>query len=134
LARLDRRLGLLTGGPKDGPSRQRTLRAALDWSYQLLTDQERRLFRRLGAFAGVAELEAVAVVCADGEPGGADVLDLLESLVAKSLLRQEPCHEDQPRFGMLTTLREYAQEQLAASGEETEIGRRHAVHFAMGVD
>jgi len=117
LARLEQRLPLLTGGARDLPERQRTLRAAIDWSYELLTPEEQRLFARLAVFRGGCTLEAAeAVTDAD--------LDTLQSLVDKSLLR----HTDE-RFWMLETIREYASGRLDASGEADELRGRHAEHF-----
>jgi predicted ATPase/DNA-binding CsgD family transcriptional regulator len=125
LARLERRLPFLTGGPRDAPERQRTLRDTLAWSYDLLTPDEQRLFRRLGVFVGGCTLPAAEAVCI--APGDAvlDMLDALASLVDKSLLRQAPGPDGEPRFTMLETIREYALEQLAASGEEEAARRRH---------
>jgi len=117
LERLDRRLPLLTGGARDVPERQRTLRATIEWSHELLDPEEQRLFARLAVFRGGCTLEA-AEDLADTD------LDTLESLVDKSLLR----HTDD-RFRMLETMREYASEQLEASGEAEELERRHAEHF-----
>jgi len=117
LARLEQRLPLLTGGARDLPERQRTLRAAIDWSHELLTPEERRLFARLAVFRGGCTLEGAE------EVAGAD-LDLLQSLVDKSLLR----HTDE-RFWMLETIREFATERLEASGEAEELRSRHAEHF-----
>ncbi len=122
LARLDRRLPLLTGGGPDRPPRQQTLRDTIGWSHDLLTPDEHMLFRRLSVFVGGCTLEAAEAVC------GA-VLDGLASLVDKSLLRQEEQADGEPRFTMLETIREYALEQLEASGEGEAIRGRHAEHF-----
>ncbi len=117
LGRLAQRLPLLTGGPRDLPGRQRTLRDAIAWSYDLLDPAERRLFRRLAMFAGGCTLEAAERVCdAEGDLG-IDVLDGLASLVDKSLLQQVDGLDGEPRYVMLETIREYAREQLEASGE-----------------
>jgi predicted ATPase/class 3 adenylate cyclase len=113
LERLERRLPLLTGGPHDLPERQRTLRATIDWSYELLTSDEQRLFKRLAVFAGGCTLEAAEEIC------DAD-LDTLQSLVDKSLLRHTG------RFWMLETIREYATERLHESDEAAELRQRHA--------
>jgi predicted ATPase/class 3 adenylate cyclase len=121
LARLERTLPLLTGGARDAPSRQRTLRATIDWSYDLLTDDERRLFRTLAVFAGGCDLEAVETVCAGD-------LDVLESLVQKSLVRRRRGVGGSARFLMLATVREYAEELLAVAGEEAGARARHADH------
>jgi predicted ATPase/DNA-binding SARP family transcriptional activator len=112
LARLEQRLPLLTGGTRDLPERQRTLRATLEWSYDLLSENEQRLFTRLAVFAGGCTLESADAVC-DAE------LETLASLVDKSLLRKED-----ERFAMLETIREYALEQLEASVEAEELHRR----------
>jgi predicted ATPase len=117
LERLERRLPLLTGGGRDLPERQRTLRATIEWSHDLLDESEQRLFARLAVFAGGCTLDAAEQIC------DAD-LDTLQSLVEKSLAR----HGDE-RFWMLETIREYAAERLEASGEANELGRRHAVRF-----
>jgi predicted ATPase len=117
LERLDRRLPLLTGGARDLPERQRTLKATIDWSYGLLSDEEQVLFRRLGVFSGGCTLEsAQAVAEAD--------LDCLESLVDKSLVR----YSDE-RYWMLESLREYAVEQLESSGEAADRRMLHGRHF-----
>ena len=137
LQRMERRLPLLTGGARDLPARQRTLRDAIGWSYDLLDPDEQTLFRRLAVFRGCS-LEAVEAVC-PGEPvrlGTAsvalpllhiDVLDGLQSLVEKSLIRQETGVDGAARYRMLETVREYALEQLAASGESDTVHRRHAL-------
>ena len=121
LARLERALPLRTGGARDAPSRQRTLRATIDWSYDLLTDDERRLFRSLAVFAGGCDLEAVEAVCAGD-------VNVLESLVQKSLVLQRLGVGGSARFLMLATIREYAEELLAAAGEEAGMRARHADH------
>ena len=113
LARLEQRLPLLTGGPHDLPERQRTLRATISWSYELLAKDEQRLFARLAVFDGGCALEAAEQIC------DAD-LDALQSLVDKSLLRQTD-----ERFWMLATIREFATERLAESPEAADLGRLH---------
>jgi len=117
LERLEQRLPLLTRGSRDAPERQRTLRATIGWSYELLSPEERQLFRRLAVFAGGSTLEAAEQVA------GGD-LDSLQSLVEKSLLRF-----DGERYSMLETIREYALEQLEEEGEAAETRRRHAEFF-----
>jgi predicted ATPase/class 3 adenylate cyclase len=117
LERLEQRLPLLTGGARDLPERQRTLRGALGWSHELLDPAEQRLFARLAVFRGGCTLETAE------EVAEAD-LDTLQSLVDKSLLR---VRED--RFWMLETIREYASERLASSPKADELRRRHAAHF-----
>jgi len=133
LARLERRLAVLTGGARDLPERQRTLRAAIDWSYGLLTEDERRLSRRLAVFAGGCTLDAAEAVCAAGPAEfaewGGDVLEGLASLVDKSLLRSEQGGSAEPRFTMLETIREYGLEQLAAGGDAEAPRRRHAAYY-----
>jgi predicted ATPase/DNA-binding SARP family transcriptional activator len=118
LTRLQRRLDLLGKGMRDRPDRQATMRATLGWSYDLLPDGEQALFRRLGVFAGSFELEAAEAVC------GAE-LDDLQSLIDKSLLRQE----GEDRFFLLELTREYALEQLDIAGETEQVRRRHADWF-----
>jgi predicted ATPase/uncharacterized protein HemY len=125
LARLERPLSLLTGGARDAPARQRTLHATIDWSYQLLHSVEQALFRRLAVFAGGCTIEAVEAICRVGSELEGDVLDWLGSLVDKSLLQDMPGVDDEPRFGMLETVREYGLEQLAATGEEVVVRDRH---------
>jgi predicted ATPase len=128
LARLDQRLPFLTGGARDAPERQQTLRNAIAWSYDLLRPEEQTLFRRLAVFVGGCTLEAAeAVTNLDGK---LDVFAGLERLVEHSLLRQDEGPGGEPRFGMLETVRDYGLEQLAASGEEGQIREHHAEHFA----
>jgi predicted ATPase len=112
LERLEQRLPLLTGGARDLPERQRTLRATIEWSYELLTDEERRLFNRLGVFSGGSRLDAAEAVA------DADV-DTLQSLVDKSLVRFS-----QERYWMLETIREYAAQPV-----DDDLRRRHAAYF-----
>ena len=127
LARLDDKLKLLTGGPRDLDPRQRTLRAAIDWSYELLSGEEQALFRRLAVFEGGCSLEAIETVCSPkGDP---DVLESLASLVDKSLLRQEETEEGEPRFVMLETIHEYAREKLDESGEADIVREAHLDHY-----
>jgi predicted ATPase len=116
LERLSQRLDLLKGG-RDAEARQQTLRATIGWSYELLAEAEKRLYARLAVFAGGCTVEAAEQVA------GAD-LDLLESLVDKSLLRRTD-----ERFWMLETIREYALERLEGSGDAAAVRRRHAEHF-----
>jgi predicted ATPase/class 3 adenylate cyclase len=117
LQRLEQRMPLLTGGARDLPERQRTLRGAIEWSYELLNDDEQRLFARLSVFRGGCTLAAAEDVAA------AD-LDTLQSLVDKSLLRFT-----NERFWMLETIRDYAAERMEESGEAEELRRRHAAWF-----
>jgi predicted ATPase/class 3 adenylate cyclase len=127
LARLGSRLKLLTGGARNLPERQRTLRGAIEWSYELLTPEERTLFARLAVFAGGRTLEAIETIC-DPE-GELDTLDGVESLLEKSLLRQEEGLGGEPRFVMLETIHEYAREKLYESGEAEELSGLHAAYF-----
>jgi predicted ATPase/DNA-binding CsgD family transcriptional regulator len=125
LARLERRLPLLTGGARDLPFRQRTMRDAIGWSYDLLTPDEQALFRRLGVFVGGCTLEAAETV-ADPETDAAAILDGIASLVAKSLVQQVEDASGEPRYIMLETVREYALDQLEASGEVESMRAAHA--------
>jgi predicted ATPase len=127
LRRLDRRLGFLTGGPRDLPLRQQTLRSTIAWSHDLLDDSQRRLFARLGVFAAGFSLEAAETVCADDAAPA--VLDGIASLVDKSLLRTEDPLHGQPRFTMLQVVRDFALEQLDASGETERLRRAHADYY-----
>jgi predicted ATPase/class 3 adenylate cyclase len=127
LTRLQSRLKLLTGGARDLPARQQTLRRAIEWSYDLLDEGEKQLLRRLAVFAGGRTLEAVEAVC--NEAGDLDILDGVSSLADKSLLRQEVGLGGEPRLVMLETIHEYALEKLQESGEAEELRRRHARYF-----
>jgi predicted ATPase/class 3 adenylate cyclase len=126
LRRLDRRLKLLTGGAQDLDERQRTLRATIEWSYELLPQAERELFAQLGVFVGGSRLDAAEALC---DSVGIDVLDGLHSLVEKSLLRQRPDADGEPRFWMLETIREYALELLDEAGALADARQRHAELF-----
>jgi predicted ATPase/class 3 adenylate cyclase len=129
--RLHDRFRLLTGGSRTARRRQQTLRAAIDWSYDLLSDPERVLFRRLGVFAGGFSLEAAEVVCAGDECDAGLVLDLLTRLVDRSLVMSTAQQETvgEARFWMLETVREYAAEVLRQSAEEAAVRRRHLGYF-----
>jgi predicted ATPase len=127
LARLESRLQLLTGGARDLPARQQTLRGAMDWSHDLLTPAEQKLFRRLAVFAGGSTLEAVEAVCDTKADLGLDLLEGMASLVDKSLVQQREAGGE-PRFVMLETVREYGLEQLAAKSEEAPTRRAHAAY------
>jgi predicted ATPase/DNA-binding CsgD family transcriptional regulator len=126
LARLDHRLPLLTGGGRDLPARQQTMRAAIAWSYDLLSEAEQVLFRRLAVFAGGFTLEAAEAVATGSDEPAIDPFEGVASLTDKSLLRQEVGPAGEPRFTMLETVREFALEQLAASGEDAAIRVRQA--------
>jgi len=125
LERLGSRLALLAGGVRDLPERQRSLRGAIGWSYDLLEQSERRLFERFSVFVGGAELEQIAVVCGPEEEIGGDVLEGLAALADKSLLVATP-REAEPRFSMLETIRDFALERLDEAGEHAPTARRHA--------
>jgi predicted ATPase/class 3 adenylate cyclase len=132
LARLSSRLKLLIGGAKDLPERQQTLHAAIEWSYDLLSEGEKQLFWRMAPFNGGRTLEALEAVCNyDGRYDGQlreDVLEGVQSLLDKSLLQQREDHGE-PRFWMLETIHEYAREKLAESGEAAVLRRAHALYF-----
>ncbi len=126
--RLASRLQLLTGGARDLPQRQQTLRAAIDWSYDLLSAAEQKLFRRLSVFVGGCTLEGVEAVCDTRGDLDLDLLDGTASMVDKSLLQQVEQANGESRFVMLETIREYAREKLGASLEEALTKRAHAAY------
>ncbi|HEV8490207.1 MAG TPA: adenylate/guanylate cyclase domain-containing protein [Candidatus Limnocylindrales bacterium] len=128
-ARLDQRLATLTGGARDLPARQQTLRGAIDWSYDLLDEPDRRLFARFAVFAGGACLNEVERVAGPASELGREVLDGLGSLAEKSLLRAVPGAGDEARFAMLATIRDYALERLVDGGEADDLRRRHAAAY-----
>jgi len=125
--RLGSRMEVLASSTRDVPARQRALRSAIAWSYDLLDSGERALFRRLSVFAGGWTLADAGSVCA---ADGGDPLAMVESLLDKSLIRRLPGDEQAAEFSMLESLREYAAEQLTASAEVEETRARHAVHYA----
>ena len=127
-ARLASRLQLLTGGARDLPQRQQTLRAAMDWSHELLSAAEQKLFRRLSVFVGGCTLEGAEAVCDAKADLGLDLLDGMSSIVDKSLLKQVDQPNGESRYVMLETLREYALEKLQASGEEALAKRTRAAY------
>ena len=129
LARLDRRLHVLTGGARDLPERQRTLRRTIAWSYDLLNLPEQQLFRRLSVFVGGCRLEGIEVVCAalDGEAD--HVLEGVASLLDKNLLHQREQEGAEPHLRMLETIREYGLERLRESGEALASQRAHALYY-----
>jgi predicted ATPase/Tfp pilus assembly protein PilF len=154
LARLDSKLKLLTGGGRDLPARQQTLRATIEWSFDLLDDEEKRLFRWLSVFIKGASLEAIEAIAGtelmvdscglrvgdihqlatinsqlSTRNWSYDVLDIITSLVSKSLLRQVERPDGEVRYGTLATIREYGLERLVESGEEEAIRARHACYF-----
>jgi predicted ATPase/class 3 adenylate cyclase len=126
LSRLERRLPLLTGGRRDAPERQRTLRDTIAWSYDLLAPDECQLFRRLGVFVGGWTMEAAEAVA--NPEGNLDVLGGLTSLVEMSLVRLDET-EAEPRFRMLETIREYAVDRLTEADEVAAIRERHAAYY-----
>jgi predicted ATPase/serine/threonine protein kinase len=129
--RLESSLNLLTGGARDLPLRQQTLRGTVNWSYSLLNTAEQSLFRRLSVFIGGCTLEAVEAVCDTKCDLGLDVLDGMASMVDKSLTQQIEHPGAETRFLMLSTIREYALERLAESGEEFATRRAHAAYYVV---
>jgi predicted ATPase len=129
LARLDQRLAVLSGGARDAPARQQTLRDTIAWSYQLLDAQEQRLFRRLSIFVGGCTLEGAESVSAALGDAIPSVLDGVASLIDKSLLQRIEQESQEPRLLMLETIREYGLEALEASGEAEAMLRQHATFF-----
>jgi non-specific serine/threonine protein kinase len=123
--RMERRMSLLTEAPRDAPSRHRNLRAAIGWSHDLLSERERAAFRRLSVFPGEWDLAAAAAVCNDAE-----ILDPVESLLDKSMVRRVAVDAADARFTMLMSLREYADEQLAEADELAATLERHATWAA----
>jgi predicted ATPase len=128
LTRLASRLQLLTGGARDLPQRQQTLRAAMDWSHDLLNAAEQKLFRRLSVFVGGCNLEGVEAVCDTKGDLEMDLLDGMASMVDKSLVQQVEHAKGESRFVMLETIREYALDKLEASGEQHLTKRVHAAY------
>jgi predicted ATPase/transcriptional regulator with XRE-family HTH domain len=124
--RLQSQLGLLTGGARDAPDRQQTLRAAIAWSYDLLSLAEQRFFCRLAVFAGGFTLESAKAVAGDGDN---DAFELVSSLLEQSLLQAVLAADSAPRFRMLVSIREFGLEQLLRRGEETETRQRHFDYF-----
>jgi predicted ATPase len=122
---MTRRLPLLTGGARDAPDRQRTLRDTIAWSYDILTADDQVLFRRLGVFAGGATFAAIETVV-PASASGLDTLDGLVSLVDKSLVREIDDPDGTPRFSMLDTIREFALDQLDAAEECAPLQETHA--------
>jgi predicted ATPase/transcriptional regulator with XRE-family HTH domain len=129
LARLDQRFALLTTGAVDLPTRQQTLRRAIDWSYQLLDADEQTLFGRLGVFVGGCTLEAAGSVCDTMDDLGIDMMEGVTALLDKSLLQREEGADGQSRFTMLETIREYALERLVERGELEFIQQHHAEYY-----
>ena len=128
LDRLRDRFALLSRGSRSAPARQRTLRACVDWSFDLCTKPERLLWARMSVFAGAVDLEDVEGVCADGHLAEADLLDLVTVLVSRSVLVRDDARDDQPgpaRYWMLQTIRDYGQARLHEAGEGAVLRRRH---------
>jgi non-specific serine/threonine protein kinase len=125
LARLSNRLKLLTSGARDRPARQQSLRRTIDWSYELLDEDNKTLFRQLGVFCGGWTLEAAEAITS----AQVDVVDGLMSLLDNSLVQLEQSTKNAPRYRMLETVREYALEQVQLSGEIDAVRRRHAEYF-----
>jgi predicted ATPase len=128
LDRLQSRLELLTTGASDLPDRQKTLRRTIDWSYDLLSKEEQRLFWRFAAFVGGATLEAVEAVCDTRLDLGINVFDGLTSLLDKNLIQLVDQNESEPRFTMLEIIREYALERLTLSGEGLSTRKSQAAY------
>ena len=127
--RLGERLKLLGKGPRDLPDRQQTLRSAIDWSYNLLSEGEQKLFARLGVFVGGFTLSAAEAVCNSRSDLPFDTLAGIEGLLDKSLLKRTDMASEEPRFGMLEMLREYSAARLAQVGEVGRIERMHAEFY-----
>lgn len=127
LDRLDRRLDLLTGGTRDQPARQQTLRGAIDWSHDLLTAAEQSLFCRASVFVGGWSLEAMEAVCGPSVGIETGPLETLTSLIEQNLVQRVPGQDS--RYSMLETIREYARERLDERGEAAEIAARHAAFY-----
>lgn len=128
-ARLDDRFRLLTGGGRAVLPHQQTLRTLIDWSYDLLSEGERVLFTRLGVFGGGRTLDAIETVCSGDGVDPYETLDILQSLVDKSLLAVESGPDDEPRYTMIESVWHYAQERLQQSGEQEELRDRHLEFF-----
>ena len=127
--KLDDRLPILTGGRRTALPQQRTMRAAIDWSYDLLSAREQRIFERLAIFVGGCTLAAASAVCAGDSVAESDVFDALASLVDKSLVTVD-LERSEPRYGLLESFRQYAHERLAARGELDAIARRHTIVYS----
>ena len=123
LARLDSRFQLLSGGGPAGQPHHRTLQAALEWSYELLTDGEQAMWRRVSVFAGSFDLDAAEAVCAVGRVAAGQIADLIDALVAKSILLREG--QGTARYRLLDTIREFGLAKLRGRGNERALRRRH---------
>jgi predicted ATPase/class 3 adenylate cyclase len=126
--KLDERFRVLTGGDRSALPRQQTMRALVDWSYDLLSDDERTLFRKLAIFAGGFTLESASTICSDGAIDEIAVLDMLSSLVDKSLVHAEPA-DNGTRYRLLESMRQYARERLIERGEYPAMAHAHASAF-----
>jgi len=129
LNRLSSRLKLLTEGRRDLPTRQRTLRGTIEWSYDLLEEGEKQLFRRMAVFQGGRTFEALEAVCNFDGKLEMDLLEGIEGLVSKSLMQQREGDHGDARFWVLETIEEYSREKLAESGEEDELRRQHLAYY-----
>jgi predicted ATPase/class 3 adenylate cyclase/Tfp pilus assembly protein PilF len=129
LGRLSSRMKILTGGARDLPARQQTMRGALEWSYDLLSEEEKQLFGRLAVFNGGRTLDAVEMVCNYDGKLQIDVLEGVQSLLDKSLLVEREGRNKEPLYWMLETIHEYAREKLHESGEGEALRREHALYF-----
>lgn len=129
LARLVNQLDLLTGGPRDLPQRQQTIRATIAWSYDLLDENEKRLFARLAVFAGGFDLNAAEAVCRSSEKKNSEILDGLTSLIEHNLLVRKDHERNEPRFQMLEVVREYAMEVLIEQDEREFAEQAHARYY-----
>ena len=129
LAKLESQLNLLTGGARDLPARQQTIRGTISWSYDLLEENERRLFERLGIFAGGFTLEAAEKVAGESENSSFSTLDSITSLIEQSLLVSNETADGDVRFRMLEVVREYALEALEKSGELETMQQNHAGYY-----
>ncbi|MEO8042009.1 MAG: protein kinase [Acidobacteriota bacterium] len=130
LSKLESRLRFLTGGPRDLPERQRTMQGAIDWSYDLLGENEKSVFRRLSVFSGSFSVDAAESVCGQmSSKSDVDVVDAITSLLDKSLLIRAEGKGDKRRFGMLEVVREHAEQELRTAGDEEGAMRDHAEYF-----
>jgi len=132
--RLDQRFHFLTGGSRNAPQRQRTLMAAIDWSYTLLTEKEQLMLQRLSIFSGGSTLEAAEMICAGGKLETVDVLETISHLVDKSLLTANRREHGETRYRLLETIREYALEKLKGSQDKSELLDKHLEYFIRFAD
>jgi predicted ATPase/transcriptional regulator with XRE-family HTH domain len=131
LPQLNKRLALVTGGPRNLPQRQQTLRGTIEWSYNLLTAQEQQIFAKLGVFVGGFTLEAAEGICSEGT----SLFEIIMTLTEKNLLKQiQSAEAELPRFSMLETIREYAREQLEKSQTFREVQQAHLTYFLNWVE